>query len=270
MHEWPLVLFSALAIAGAGTLAAQPLLVTLGATDPGGARSQAAWATALFAVGLSVSLNHVGQSRRLLLAPRRFGASPLSTEVVLAGAAIAAGAVLVWWPAAPRWDAGLIWMAGLTAASFLLSLGFVYRLRGQPAWPGVAVVGPALTGLAFGFVACAATAPAAAAVALYPTLILLAADAVVFSGRWAAIARIPQWLNPSHPAIFRHRHMLLVDRLILVTLAPAILLAIGVVSLADLSIGVGLLVDRLAFYGLAAQHTTEAEIALADEVIESL
>jgi DMSO reductase anchor subunit len=254
----------------AGTLAAQPLLVTLGATDPGGARAQAGWATALLAIGLSVSLNHVGQSRRLLFAPRRFGASPLSTEVVLAGAAIAGGALFAWWPAAPRWSAGLVWLSGVTAASFLLSLGFVYRLRGQPAWPGVAVVGPALTGLAFGFVACAAIARAAAAVTLYPTLILLAAAAVVLSGRWAAIGRLPPWLSPSHPAIFRHRHLLLVDRLILVTLAPAILLAIGATTLADLSIGVGLLVDRLAFYGLAAQHTTEAEIALAEEVIESL
>jgi DMSO reductase anchor subunit len=268
MHEWPLVLFTALAVAGGGTLAAQPLLMALGATDVAAARSQAAWATILLVAGLVVSLKHVGQTRRVLLASRRVGVSPLSTEVALAGAAVAAGAALAWWPAGLARTDVVAWSAGLVAASFLLSLGFVYRLGGQVAWPGVAVVGPVVTGLAFGFVTCAATAPATLAVTLGPTLVLLGADALVFGSRWGALATIKPWLSQSHPAIFRHRHLLLLDRLILATLAPAVLLAVGVPALADLSIGLGVLVDRLAFYGLAAQHTTEAEIAFVEDVIE--
>jgi DMSO reductase anchor subunit len=268
MHEWPLVLFGALAVAGGGTLAAQPLLITLGATTAVAARSQAAWATALVGVGLLVSLNHVGRPRRLLMASRRFGASPLSTEVVLAGAAIVAGAAVAWIPAGLARTDVLAWPAGLVSASFLISLGSIYRIRGQVAWPRAAVIGPVLTGLAFGFVASAATTPSTLAVALGPTLALLGADALVFGTRWIAVARIEPWLSPAHPALFRRRHLLLAGRLVLVTLAPGVLLALATPTLADLAIGLGVLVDRLAFYGLAAQHTTEAEVALVERVIE--
>jgi len=268
MHEWPLVLFSALAIAGAGTLASQPALLELGAADPAAARSQAAWATALVAVGLTVSFNHVGRRRRLVQAARRLGVNALSTEGGLAVATLAAGAALAWMPADPAITGALAWLAGTAAAALLLAVGLVYRLRGQVAWPGVAAAGPLLTGLAFGFIACASTTPAVLPVTLGPTLALLGGDALVLCGRWLAIARPSSRLGALHPAIYRRRHWLLGARLVLVTLAPATLLAGGVPTLADLSIGLGLLVDRLAFYGLAAQHTTEAEIARIEQFLE--
>jgi len=268
MHEWPLVLFASLAVAGGGLLAAQPMLMALGASGSAEARSQAAWAVGLLLVGLVVSLGHLGQSQRLLMVVRRFGVSRLSTEVVLAGAAIVAGAAYALAPLPVHGEPLLAWLTGVVSVVFLLSLGFVYRLRGQIAWLDPACIGPALTGLAFGFVARAATAPAELSRTLGPTLALLAADAVVFGARWIRIARIRPWLVPAHPAIFRFRHPLLTGRLLLTTLAPAALLTLGRATVADLLFGIGLLVDRLAFYGLAAQHTTEAEIARVEAAIE--
>jgi DMSO reductase anchor subunit len=268
MHEWPLVLFTALAIAGAGTLAAQPALLALGVTEPAEVQSQAPWAIALVAVGLTVSLNHLGRRRRLLLASRRFGTSRLSTEVVLAVATVAGGAALGWLPAGSAATVALAWGVGVIGALFLVAVGLVYRLRGQVAWPGVAMIGPLLSGLAFGFIACASTTPAVLSTTLGPTLMLLGADGIVFGARWIVIARTGPWLNPSHPALYRHRQGLLVARLVLVTLGPASCLMAGVAALADFSIGLGLLVDRLAFHGLALQHTTEAEIARVEQIFE--
>jgi DMSO reductase anchor subunit len=268
MHEWPLVLFTALAIAGAGTLAAQPVLLALGVTEPAEVRSQAPWAVALVTVGLTVSVNHLGRRRRLLLVSRRFGTSRLSTEVGLAVATVVGGAALGWLPADSAATVVIAWGAGVIAALFLLAIGLVYRLRGQVAWPDVAVIGPLLSGLAFGFIACASTTPAALLTTLGPTLVLLGADGLVFGARWIAIARAEPWLNPSHPALSRHRQWLLMARLVLVTLGPASWLIAGVAALADVSIGLGLLVDRLAFHGLALQHTTEAEIARVEQVLE--
>ena len=269
MHEWPLALFTALAIAGGGTLAAQPLLMTLGAATGAGARAQAAWATALVAVGLGLSLNHLGTSRRFLLAGRRVGASALSTEAALAGGTVVAGAALAWAPDAGAATNLLVWSSGLLATSFLASVGLVYRLRGQATWPAVAVAGPVLTGLAFGLIAHAATSPASLPRTLPVTLAFLAADALVFSGRWLAVSGLEPWMSPSHPAMFGIRRLLLGGRLFLVTLAPAGLLAIGATTLADLSFGLGVLVDRAAFYGLAVQHTTEAEIERVERFIEA-
>ncbi len=248
---------------------ALPLLLAIGAAETAVARSEAAWATMLVAMGLGVSLNHLGSSRRVALAARRVGASALSTEAVLAGATVLAGAALAWAPQSIVGPRVLVWVAGPVALAFLLSIGLVFRLRGPVTWPGVAAVGPALTGLAFGLVAHAATSPASLPRTLPMTLAVLGADALVFGGRWAAVSRVEPWLTPSHPALFGRRRLLLLARLLLLTAAPAVLLALGLPTPADLAFGVGVLVDRLAFYGLAAQHTTEAEIERVERAIEA-
>ncbi len=269
MDEWPLALFTALAIAGGGTIAGLPLLMAIGAADGAAVRSEAAWATLLVAVGLGVSMNHLGWSRRFALAARRAGASALSTEAVLAGATLVAGAALAWTPESLIGPRLLVWVSGPIALAFLLSIGLVYRLPGQLTWPAVAAAGPLLTGFAFGLVAHAAGSPNSLPRTLHVTLAALAADALVFGGRWAAVSKVQPWLTPSHLGLFAHRRLLLLARLVLVTAAPATLLAARMPAPADLAFGVGLLVDRLAFYGLAVQHTTEAEIERVERVIQA-
>lgn len=265
MHEWPLVLFSSLAIAGAGTLAVEPMLLSAGTSDVAFVRERATWAAALMAVGLVVSLGHLGKPTRLALASRRFGRSWLSTEVVLGTLVALAGVVLVIGPDATPWQTALGAGASLVACAFLVSLGLVYRLRAQPAWPAAA--SPLLLGLSFGIVAHGAAAPETLARVVVPAIVLLAADAAVAGCRWWRACHVAPWILPSYPHIFRHRHLLYGGRLLLVNLAPAGLLLASAAPLADVSLGIGLLVDRIAFYGLAALHTTEAEVARIEALL---
>ena len=267
MHEWPLVLFTALAIAGAGTLAAEPLLAAFGAVDPAVAQQRAGWAAMLMVVGLVASLGHLGRPGRLALASRRFGLSALSTEVVLATIVAAGGGVLALSPAGAAFTRVLAWGSAAASLAFLVSLGLVYGLRGQVTWRGAAVAGPLFTGLSYGVVAHAAAAPDSLSRILVPALVLLAVDGALLGARWRRIGAVQPWLTPAYPHIFRHRHLLLTDRLLLVTLAPAVLLIVSAATLADLSLGIGLLVDRITFYGLAVQQTTEAEVRRVEALI---
>lgn len=267
MHEWPLVVFASLAIAGAGTLAVEPLLLAAGAGDPALMRQRAAWAAVLMVVGLVASLGHLGRPGRLALASRRFGASALSTEAVLGTVVAVAGSILALSPTTAPWTGMAAWGAALVACAFLVSMGLVYRLAGQVTWPASSVAGPLLLGLAYGVVAHVAAAPETMAGALVPAITLLAADAALFGVRWRRVACLDPWVSPSYARIFRHRHLLLASRLLFVDLAPVALLLIAAPTLADLSLGIGLLVDRLAFFGLAAQHTTEAEVARVESLL---
>ncbi len=267
MHEWPLVLFSSLAIAGAGTLAVEPVLLAAGTSDIPLVGERAMWAAALMAVGLLVSLGHLGRSARLALASRRFGRSWLSTEVVLGTMVAVAGVVLALGPSAAPWQAVAGSGASLVACAFLVSLGLVYRLRGQAGWPDVATATPLLLGLSYGIVAHGAAAPETLPGVLVPAIVLLAADAAVAGSRWWRVCHLAPWILPSYPHFFRNRNLLFGVRLLLVNLAPAGLLLASAAPLADLSLGVGLLVDRLAFYGLAAQHTTETEVARVEALL---
>jgi len=270
MHEWPLVLFTSLAIAGAGTLAVEPALLSTGAGSATLVRERAAWAAALTALGLAVSLGHLGKPRRLALASRRFGRSWLSTEVVLAALVVLAGAVLASCPAATAWQTAAAAGAALVAWLFLVSLGFVYRLRGQLAWPAIGAATPLLLGLSYGTVAHGAAAPETLGQVIVPAVVLLIADAAVVGIRWWRICHLQPWTVFSYPRVSRHRDLLFAGRLLLVNLAPAALLFASAPTLADLSLGIGLLIDRIAFYGLAAQHTTEAEVACVESLLSSV
>ena len=267
MREWPLVLFTALSMAAAGSMGAAPLLPAFFAPEPLVARQRAGWAAALLVVGFVASLGHVARPGRLVLAPRRFGASALSTEVVLAGLVALGSASLALSPTEAAWVPALAWATGGVSVAFLATLGLVYRLRGQVTWQGAAVAGPLLTGLAYGLVACSASATGALPAALLPTIALLGCDAIVFGLRWARVGSTPPWLGPTYPKFFRRRHLLLGARLILVDLAPAVLLLASGATAADVSLSLGLLVDRIAFYGLAVQHTSEAEVARIEAAI---
>ncbi len=268
MHEWPLVVFSSLAIASAGTLAAEPWIAVIGAGDPAVARQRAGWAAALMVVGLIASAGHLGRPARVALASRRFGVSALSTEVVLGALVAVAGSVLALSPGRAPWADGLGWTSALLSLAFLVSMGLVYKLRGQVVWRGASIVNPLLTGLTFGVVAHVAAEPGTLPRLLVPVLVLLGVDGVALGARWRRVARVESWLAPSYPHVFRYRHLLLTGRLLLVNLAPAALLIVASAPLADLLIGIGLLADRLAFYGLAVPHTTEAEVARAESAIE--
>ncbi len=260
--DWPLALFTALAGTGAGLLLAP--LASLAAGRPATAAAPLARpALALLAVGLAVSLTHLGRPLRAALAARRAGRSRLSAEVVLALATLAAAGAEVAWPASRAIALG----GSLSAVLFLLSLGAVYALPGQHAWRGPAAVAPLSTALPLAVLAFAAgdAAPTGAWRAAAATL--LAADLALFAWRARRLASPPFGHRPAHPAAFARRRAVLALRVGLVNVAPALLALAGQPLAATTTLAAGIACDRASFYGLAVRHTTEGEIEAVEDAI---
>ncbi len=96
-HEWPLVVFTTLAIMGAGLLTA-PLVAVIVAQSAAAASPLLLAGAAMLAAGLAVSLAHLGQPQRSPLALARTGRSRLSNEIVLASATVTAGILAAVFP----------------------------------------------------------------------------------------------------------------------------------------------------------------------------
>ncbi len=270
VEDAPLVVFTTLAIAGAGTVAGRPLLAALGRVPWTGGVAEVTLGGGLLCFGLLVSLAHLGRPGRMGQASRGLPRSPLSFEVLLAtlgtGAALAAALV-----GRLAGDAAAAHVAHAVAASlaltFLTCVGLVYRLAGQRTWGGASIVAPATLGLAFGVTLVAARMSGPREV--LPCLVLLGLDAAVFAARSRAVWILDGPFVPRQPRLFAGRRPLLALRLTLVDLIPALLLALGHPSEAVSVLAVGVLVDRLVFYGLAAQRTSESEIQHVESVIGS-
>lgn len=262
--EWPLVGFTTLAIAGAG-LVTTPLLARLARTGGGPTPGwETAWGAILVALGLALSLVHLGRPWRAPLAVRGLARSPVSLEVVLGGATfiLAAAAALAVRAAAPATTL-LAPLAGVVALLFLLSLGLVYRLPAQLTWGAETTASPAVLGAAFALTLLAIRAPLLTAWALAA----VALDAALFVLRWHRLARLAAPLQPAHRVAFDRWRLLLLARFLAVDAVPVGLLAAGHASGASATLTLGLLLDRIAFYALAVQRTTEAEIERVEAVL---
>jgi len=252
----PLVAFTTLATAGAGLVAASACFeVVHGLRSP---HALAAGAP-LLAAGLAVSLRHLGQKRRAGLAVRGAGRSALSNEALLAGLALAAAALAAGLDLRGAHTQAVTALAGAINAAFLVSVGLVYHIRGQRTWRGFSAATPLTGGLAFGAIAVQSTAgPGGVFVG---TLLLVAADALLFSRRWRDVAGIAfTEATLANPWTIR-RSQLLAARFFLLDVIPFLLLAASPALLATLVAAAGLVVDRFGFYALALQQTTEHEIA---------
>ena len=197
-HEWPLVVFTTLAIMGAGTLTA-PLVAGIVARSAAAAEPVMLVGSLLLAAGLAVSLAHLGRPARAPRAAARFGHSWLSTEVVLGGLAMLSGLLVALRPHAMP---GVALTTGVLGALFLATLGLVYRLPGQPTWRGAVVFVPMTTGLGFGALTLAVAWDGAIIQLGAAAAILLAADTILFVIRRFTLTwpRVP--IVPRHPALY--------------------------------------------------------------------
>jgi DMSO reductase anchor subunit len=260
-----LVVFTSLAIAGAGLVSASAYFELVHGLVSG--RMVAAGAV-LVATGLLVSLGHLGRTRRAGLAVRGVGRSALSNEALTAVLALAATAVAVGLDLAGAHARAATAIAGAINAAFLVSIGHVYRVRGQRTWRGFSAATPLTGGLAFGAIA-VQTATGTGGVFL-GTLLFIAADALVFSRRWRGLAGMPLTEAILANPWSIHRSRLLGARFYLLDVFPYFLLAVLPMPLAVVSAAAGLIVDRFGFYLLAVQHTTEHEIATVEMQIAAL
>jgi DMSO reductase anchor subunit len=261
-HEWPLVLFSALAMAGAGILAAWPLSEATGIA--GGTRMNAVVATALLAIAMAVSIAHLGRWHRFPLALGRSGRSPLSTEVLAAAATLASVLPLAFGVGgmAPAWWSGFV---AAVSCLFLVSLGLVYRLPASTSWTGLVPIGPLVSGLLFGVLWRLSAVDAWGLRFTWPALLLVGLDAAVLGARARAVAQAAG--QPAHPAIHTARHLLLVARFLLFDAGVVLFVQRGAPQAALLAAALGLLLDRYAFYGLAVTRTIESEIDAVEAVL---
>ncbi len=264
-HESPLVLFTTLVVIGAGLLAGHFTAWALAAASWTPNRWCAGTAVVLIASGIFLSLLHLGRPSRLAYALRRIGRSPLSTEVILAFLTLvpAAAALLL-----PALQGTLLWgIAAAASPGLLLALGWVYRLPGQLSWKGPALLAPLLLGLVIGLLAQAATNPGGARL-MFAALLFLAADAAGFAIRWKTIQWDASVGEPVHPSLFGTRRRILILRFLDVTLIPLVLMLAQLPVPALGVLGLGVLVDRFAFYALALRRTPEAEISRIERHIK--
>lgn len=261
----PLLAFTSLAMAGAGLVAAAACVDAAHRHD---VLPALVTGVALQAIGLAISLGHLGQRRRAGLAIRGAGRSALSHEVVAAPLALACGALAA---GAGTWAhpaVAVTVVAGATNALFLVSIGLVYRLRGQKTWQGASAVIPLTGGCAFGAIVIHSVSLAGGVSA--GALLLIALDAAVFTKRWREVAalRLPAGQLAGH--WMARRDQLLGARLFLLDVVPFFLLLAWPTPPAALVAAAGLLVDRFGFYALAVQHTTEREVGAAEDLIASV
>jgi hypothetical protein len=269
-HELPLVLFTALATAGAGVGTAHLVFLLLGWVPlvPSG------WVMALqgvlLAVGLLLSLGHLGRPFRSMLALSGLGRSSLSNEVAVVGAVLLASLGSVALPAGHALVAPMTLMALVISPLVLMALGLVYRLPGQPTWRGPVLAQPLVLGVAFGLTVLLGTLrEGTGARGELLVLSFLLADGLLV---WERARRLPTALLrgvPVHPGHFARRGPTVSVRILLGILLPAGALIQGWVSLAGTFLFLNLFIDRFLFYGLAVRRNTEAEIAMVEAALRA-
>jgi DMSO reductase anchor subunit len=258
----PLVAFTSVAIAGAGLIVAEASLEVVHhhLVPPALVAG-----VLLQALGLAVSIGHLGQKRRAALAMRGVGRSALSNEVLLAPGALACAALAagigVWGRPMPA----LTVITGVVNALFLLSIGLVYRVRGQRTWQGSSAFTPLTGGCAFGAIAIQSLSVGGGVLNMVVLFVVL--DAAVFVQRWREVVaiRIPA-ASPAGSGM-SHRSQLLGARFVLLDVLPVVLLLSWPTPLAVAIAATGLLVDRVGFYALALQRTTEHELAEVEDLM---
>jgi DMSO reductase anchor subunit len=264
-HEWPLVVFTTLAIMGAGLLAT-PLVAWLAAGSPAPAARAVRLGVLLLGAGLAVSTAHLGRPFRAPLAAAGVGRSRLSAEVVVAGVALMLGIATALLPDATP---VLGFTTATAALAFLIALGLVYALPGQQTWRGATAWMPLSGGLLFSPIALAVTREEIGTALTAAIAVLLACDTALLVMRYRSLERPQARLAPSYPHIFARRRPMLAARFLLVDILPACGLLAGLPSIAAGLLGLGILIDRVAFYGFASQHTTEAEVQRVEGLIGS-
>lgn len=268
-HEAPLVAFTAAAIAGSGVAASRPLAWILGL--PASAPGRKAAMAVLFLVGggLLLSVQHLGRRGRMTLAIRRAGKNALSTEVLFASLTVVAALALAVLPLQKTWTE-LAWgFASLAASGLLMSLAWVYWIPAQVTWKGVPALAPMPLALLFGITAHTVAAVPRSNTAIRCIILLVVIDAIFWIVRCIRVERGRGIGTAAWAEIVAARGWIMGARFALLTLLFPIAIISGAWFAGLALLGFGILVDRIAFYGLAIQQTSESEIARVETIIKA-
>jgi DMSO reductase anchor subunit len=267
-HEWPLVLFTAMGMAGGGIGAARTLQGFLSGRLPSLTRTESILLSVLLATGFLISAWHLGRPLRGHLALRGMGRSPVSNEVAALGVTLTGALLGAGLPSGHPLQAVSDLVAGIGSIAFLLAVGVVYRLPGQLAWRGMAVFQPLVLGTAWGLLA-TAQRPGSAAVGpvLRMALVALLLDGVLVLIRNAAMERAGREGAASYPGVFRFRGLVMGARLASSALLTPLAILEGQWEMAIVVLSVACLLDRFGFYTLAVRHTTESEVVRVEALL---
>ena len=267
-HELPLVGFTTLATAGAGVGSAHLLFALFDGISLAAPQASTGLAAALLLAGMLLSGGHLGKPLRAPMALRRAGRSPLSNEVLVVGGTCAAAALCASLPPGSIIQPWVALAFGLGGVLTLLSLGWVYRLKGQLAWGGSAPLHPLVLGTAVGSLLYSLTGGASQTGPLEAVLVpLLLMDLLL---AWASVRRRSRAVdrgNPVHPDLWTRRRWLVAARIVAAFPFTIIALLMDRPAAALLSLSLALVLDRVAFYGLAVRWTTISQLARVEELV---
>ncbi len=268
-QETPLAVFTAAAVAGAGIAVARLLAWALGLPPGSPGRGAAATVGVLLCSGLLISTWHLGRPLRRAWALRRAGRSALGTEVMFALLAAAAALALLCFPAHAS-GVRFLWVVTSVAASGLMgSLVWVYWLPGQITWIGVPALSPIPLALLFGLVAQGTAGVPPSEFLTGWAVSLMAVDATVWTLRCIQVELRRKDGAAVQPGFMAQRRWIFALRFLLVSLPPLFMRpGAGFAVLAPM--GLGILVDRLAFYSLAVRQSSEHEVAHIESILKSL
>ena len=269
-HELPLVLFTALAIAGSGvgTTYLGLALFQWVPWIPG--RGVMALMGGLLAAGLLFSVGHLGRPLRGPFALYRVGKSSLSNEVVAVGVAAAASLLALALPGGHPLVGPVSVIALASSFLTLLALSLVYRLPGQLTWTGSTLVHPLVLGVALGLTLQLGRLPEGTqARGELLVLGILLVDGLLVWDRSRRVGSALQLGVPAHPRIMAERIASSVLRTLLGVLFPAIALLSGWLEVAGIGLFLNLFLDRFLFYGLAVRANTEAEIMKTEAALRA-
>lgn len=267
-HEAPLVLFSGLAVAGGG-LGAAHLVLSLPGWLPWIPQPGVITLIALcLLAGLVLSVGHLGRPFRGPLALKRLGKSPLSNEVLVAGLAAGAGLTGLLLPVGHPLAAPVYLAATVLSVLTIPALGTVYLLRGQLTWTRMTVAHPLVLGTGFGLMLLFETLSVGVRVrAEILILVFLLVDGFLIVKRAGAVNRALTEGVAAHPAIMEARGAAFILRVLLGVLLPAWFLMESQLGLSVSFLLVAIFLDRLLFYGLSVEASTEAGVKRVEEIL---
>jgi DMSO reductase anchor subunit len=270
IDEAPLVAFTAAAIAGAGVAVSRPLAWMMGLPASAPGRDAAIAVLLLVGGGLLTSVLHLGRPGRMTKAIRRTGKNALSNEVVLASVTVGAALILAALPVSELWIQPLWVFLSLAAFGLLVSLEAVYSIPAQLAWSGIPALTPLPLALLFGSTSYAPAAIAGSDAVIRFIIGLVVVDAVLWILRCRRVEKARRLGTAVHAEIMAARGWLAGVRFALITLLFPVAVIFGSWVSALVLLGLGLLLDRFAFYGLAVRQTAESEIARVETVINMI
>jgi len=267
LDEGPLVAFTAAAIAGGGVAVSRPLAWMLGLPPSAPGRNAALAVFLLVGGGLLFSLLHLGRPGRMTLAVRKTGRNALSNEVVFASITAVAALVIAASPLRESWIRPLWGLLSLAACGLLISLSWVYSIPAQLVWKGLPAFAPLPPAILFGLTMHAAVANVRPDAAVRWILLLIAIDAVLWIVRSLRVEIVRRLGTVVYAEIMTARGRVAGARFALLTLLFPVAVLSGAWFTALAVLGLGILVDRFAFYGLAVRQTSESEVARVETII---